>query len=110
MDPFRVRRTGDQLLLELNTPEASVNVFGPKAAAQLGSVLDSLPPDVRRVVLRSSKVGSFVNGAGLLYAQAMRSRATALRLSAPVRAVYERLARCPARTVAVIEGNCFGCG
>ncbi len=110
MEPIRAVRSGDVLELVLDTPGSSVNVFGPPAAAQLDAVLRSLPQGVEMLVLRSGKRGSFVNGAGLLYANAMRTAEDAIATSAPVRAVYERLAACPVRTVAVIEGNAFGCG
>lgn len=108
-EPFTVRREGGLLLAELDTPGSSVNVFGPPAASQLGRILDGLD-GAELLVLRSRKPGSFVNGAGLLYSTAMTSQRQALALSAPVRAIYERLAAAPVPTVAVIEGNCFGCG
>jgi len=110
--PFQVREEAGALHLLLDTPGSSVNVFGPAAAAQLLGVLEALgeAPRVRQLVLRSLKPGSFVNGAGLLYAAAMRSREQALRVSAPVRRAYEALASAPLPTVAVVEGNCFGCG
>jgi enoyl-CoA hydratase/carnithine racemase len=110
VDPFRVRRVRDVLELTLDTPDACVNVFGPPAAAQLDAVLDAPPRGVSTLLLRSNKPGSFVNGAGLLYANAMRSIEGALSVSEPVREVYERLAASSLTTVAFIEGNCFGCG
>jgi enoyl-CoA hydratase/carnithine racemase len=105
-----VWREGRCLVLSLDTPGASVNVFGPPAAAALDAVLSALPPAVDTLLLCSGKPGSFVNGAGLLYAQAMESAAGALRLSGPVCAVYDRLEAAPVRKVALLEGNCFGCG
>jgi enoyl-CoA hydratase/carnithine racemase len=110
MKPFHVSVHANVIELALDTPSSSVNVFGPAAAAQLDEVLSALPTKVDTLLLRSDKPGSFVNGAGLLYANAMRSAEAALRVSAPVRAVYERLAAATVRTVALIEGNCFGCG
>lgn len=110
MEPFRIHRQGPILVLELDTPDASVNVFGPPAAAQLRAVLSNPPPGVDTLLLRSGKPGSFVNGAGLLYANAMRSPQQALAISAPSREVYEALAQAELITVAAIEGNCFGCG
>ena len=110
--PFQVREEAGALHLLLDTPGSSVNVFGPAAAAQLLQILEALGPrpHVRQLVLRSLKPGSFVNGAGLLYASALRSREQALAVSAPVRRAYEALASAPLSTVAVVEGNCFGCG
>jgi enoyl-CoA hydratase/carnithine racemase len=110
MKPFRVHARENILELALDTPSSSVNVFGPAAAAQLDEVLGALAPHIDTILVRSSKAGSFINGAGLLYANAMPSAEAALRVSAPVRAVYERLASATARTVALVEGNCFGCG
>jgi enoyl-CoA hydratase/carnithine racemase len=109
--PFRLERHGARLTLWLNTPGSRVNVFGPQAAAQLDEVLATLVARrVETLVLRSDKPGSFVNGAGLLYAAAMQSPREALALSAPVRRVYDRLAHAPVLKVAVIDGACFGCG
>jgi enoyl-CoA hydratase/carnithine racemase len=108
--PFGVRREGGRLWLTLDSPGSTVNVFGLDAAAQLLEILGAVPAGVREIGLRSGKAGSFVNGAGLLYARAMRSRKTALDVSAPVRRAYEALAACPLPTVALIEGNCYGCG
>jgi enoyl-CoA hydratase/carnithine racemase len=110
MKPFRMRARENILELALDTPSSSVNVFGPAAAAQLDEVLGAVPSHIETILVRSAKPGSFINGAGLLYANAMQSAEAALRVSAPVRAVYERLASATVRTVALIEGNCFGCG
>jgi enoyl-CoA hydratase/carnithine racemase len=109
--PFTVEPSKHWVTLWLDTPGGSVNVFGPTAARQLGALLKGWarkPPPA--IVLRSRKRGSFINGAGLLYAHAATTPASARRVSAPVRATYEALASCGIPSVAVIEGNCFGCG
>lgn len=107
---FHVQRRGSRWELTLDVPNASVNAFGPRPAQELDDLLDELPDSVETLVLRSSKPGSFINGAGLLYAHGMSSAATALSVSEPVRRVYERFAEATPLKIAVIEGNCFGCG
>lgn len=102
---------GDVLWLELDTPGSSVNVFGPEAATELHRAISSLPREgVGAVVLASRKPGSFVNGARLLFANALASPRGVIEVSRPYRDAFEALAEAPVPTVALIAGSCFGCG
>ena len=65
---------------------------------------------IRAVVLRSGKLGSFMNGVQLMLAGTVKSVDEAARLTAPVAEAYRALRTCPVPTVAAIRGNCYGCG
>ena len=109
--PFQRERKGSTLSLTLDTPGAEVNVLTREAAAYLQETLEcGLAADVRAVVLRSGKPLSFLNGVGLLLAGTMKTPESAAALTLPVRAAYRSLRHCRVPTVAVIEGNCYGCG
>ncbi len=108
--PFRACRIGSVWSLEIDTPGSSINIFTSAAAAQLLELLRARPSSAQAVVLRSRKAGSFINGAELLLAGAASSPARVDRAAGPVRAAYAALAACPVPTLAVIEGNCLGCG
>lgn len=109
--PFGARVEGGILWLTLDTPGCDVNVFGQEAASQL---LESLEPvgrgDVRAVVVRSGKPGSFVNGAGLLMANTAQRPEDAGIATATIRRAYRALRELPVPVVAAIQGNCYGCG
>lgn len=110
MTALQTWREGGRLWIRIDTPGSSVNVFGPRPAVELRRILESLPPDVTQLVLCSGKAGSFINGAGLLYANSMKSTHAARGVSEEVRGTYQLLATLPIQTVSVIEGNCYGCG
>lgn len=109
--PFRVERRESVLTLWLDTPGSRVNVFSVPAAEELRALVTSVDPaTTRAIVIRSAKPRSFVNGVGLMLANAVRTKEDAARLTEPVTAAYAALRDSPVPTVAVIEGNCFGCG
>jgi enoyl-CoA hydratase/carnithine racemase len=109
--PFQLERKGATLSLTLDTPGAEVNVLTREAAAYLHETLEgAVSADVRAVVLRSGKPLSFLNGVGLLLAGTMKTPEGVAALTQPVRAAYRALRHCRVPTIAVIEGNCYGCG
>src|SRR5688572_2358644 len=84
------------LELWLDTPNSDVNVFTEAAAGELLAILEELDfAQVRALVLRSRKPGSFVNGVGLLMASAARRPDDVTRLSAPVRRAFRALRALP---------------
>ena len=104
-----VRR--DILVLTLDSPGAAVNVLTRDTASRLRDVVGQVDPGViRAVVLRSGKLGSFMNGVQLMLAGTVKSVDEAARLTAPVAEAYRALRTCPVPTVAAIRGNCYGCG
>jgi enoyl-CoA hydratase/carnithine racemase len=99
------------LELALDTPGGDVNVFGRDAAAELLAALEPTRlADVRAVVIRSNKPGSFVNGAGLLMANTAQRPDDAGVSTAGIRRAYRALRELPVPVIAAIQGNCYGCG
>ncbi len=109
--PFSVTERDGIVTLAMSTPDSAVNIFDQDAAAQLAeNVSRAIARRARLLVLRSSKPGSFVNGASLMVSNAAGTIAQVKRASRPLRAAFAALAKAPLPSVAVIEGNCFGCG
>jgi NAD(P)-dependent dehydrogenase (short-subunit alcohol dehydrogenase family)/enoyl-CoA hydratase/carnithine racemase len=107
----RVRRSrrGGVVRLTLDTPGSAVNVFDDRMAADLCAGL-WWARNAGVILLDSAKPGSFLNGASLLLASASSTPEKVRRASEPLRAAYSELAACAVPTIAVLEGNCFGCG
>lgn len=109
--PFSCHREEGVLYLDLNTPGCEVNVLSDVAAEQLLDIFSMVNPRRdRAVVIRSSKPGSFINGARLLGAAIVRSPRHLLTLSSTERRAYHAVGDCPVPTIAVIQGMCYGCG
>ncbi len=102
---------GGILYLTLDSPGSSVNVVTPALAAELEARLErGLAGGARAVVLQSGKRGSFVNGASLLLAASTRPDGPGAERAYGLRRAYATLAAAPVPTIAVVEGNCYGCG
>lgn len=109
--PFAVDRRDGVLTLTLETPGSPVNVFNHATAHQLIEILaDVTPETTRAVVFATAKTNSFINGVGLLLAQAARNDEDVVRASTPPWTAYRMVHDLPVPTIALIEGNCFGCG
>ncbi len=108
--PYRTRIERGILHVTLDTPRARVNIFDLPAAEQLAAILQELPPGLRAIVFESGKPGSFINGAALMMASAVKSKEAAAEVSAPILRAYDLVERAPVPTIAAIEGSCFGCG
>src|SRR5262245_22672309 len=85
-------RRGDVLHVTLDTPACPVNVFSHQTALELLSILEGIDGGVRAFVFRSGKPASFVNGASLMLANAIRSEGDLPRLSATIRKAYDAIA------------------
>jgi len=109
--PFQIHEKDGFVELVLNTPGSSVNIFDYAAAVQLKRIMDGLDPkEVRAVVFRSSKTGSFINGVGLLLASVVKCVDDAVKLTSVTRAAFDCVRNSSIPTIAAIEGNCYGCG
>jgi enoyl-CoA hydratase/carnithine racemase len=109
--PLRSERCGGTLTLTLDTPNAEINVFTREAAEALCRILAGVDPsETSAVLLRTAKPHSFVNGVGLLLAGTMKRTEDGANVTRPVREAYRALKTCVVPTIAVIEGNCYGCG
>lgn len=110
-EPFGVLLNDGVLELTLNTPACSHNILNRDAADQLCRVLSATNPRrVDVIVVRSGKSNSWINGVGLLMAGTARKPEDIPAMTEGVTRAYRALRDFPAPSVAVIEGNCYGCG
>ncbi len=109
--PFSVAAADGVLRLTLDTPGSPVNVFNRATAEQLTAILaDVTPATTRAIVFETAKPASFINGVGLLLAQAAQTYEDCVRASEPAWAAYRAVHDAPVPTIAVVQGSCFGCG
>ncbi len=109
--PISSETKGQYLYVWFDTPFSEINIFDHPTAHALTEVMKAVDPDVHRAVLfLSRKPASFINGVGLLLASAIKTVDEAVKLTAPTRQAYLAVKTCPIPTVAVVKGNCFGCG
>ena len=84
--PFQASRSNGILTLTLDSPGSRVNVLNRAASIQLQSfVREACPEEVRAIVIRTAKKNSFINGVGLMLAQATKKEEDAARFTACVR-------------------------
>ncbi len=107
---FTIETKDDVLYLTLDTKGSAVNVFNLETSSQLIEILAALPADVRAVVFRSGKPGSFINGVGMLMSHSLSSHDGAVELSRLAREAYAAVRRCKVPTIAAMEGTVWGCG
>lgn len=110
-EPFAVVLNDGVLELTLNTPACSHNILSRDAADQLCRILSATDPQrVAVIVIRSGKPNSWINGVGLLMAGTARDPEDIPAMTQGVTRAYRALRDFPVPSVAVIEGNCYGCG
>lgn len=109
--PFDVSCDDGILTLTLDTPKSPINIFNHATAHQLSEILASVTPQTTRaIVFETAKPNSFINGVGLLLAQASQTHEDIVRASTPPWDAYRAVHDVPVPTIAVVNGNCFGCG
>jgi len=98
--------------LVMDDPARRVNVIDQEALGDLEAALDLLEgrPDLRGLVVRSGKPGTFVTAADLDAIAALTDRPQALAWVRRVQEAFARLAALPFPTVAAIDGTCLGGG
>lgn len=109
--PFEVSSDDGILTLTLDTPKSPINIFNHATAHQLIDILSTVTAEnTRAIVFQTAKPNSFINGVGLLLAQASQSYEDIVRASTPPWEAYRAVHDAPVPTIAVVHGNCFGCG
>jgi enoyl-CoA hydratase/carnithine racemase len=109
--PFSTTCIDGVLTLTLDTPGASVNIFNRATAKQTLDILAGVRAgDTRAVVLRSAKRQSFMNGVGMMLANAANSYDDVVRSSQELRDAFVAFRDCPVPTIAIVQGTCWGCG
>jgi len=110
---FRLEpQSGGVVHLVMDHSDRRVNVLDECAIADLERALDELAgrDDLRGVVLRSGKPGSFIAGADLEAIGSITDREVALALIRRAHAAFNRVAALPVPTIAAIDGVCLGGG
>jgi enoyl-CoA hydratase/carnithine racemase len=108
---FQVSTRDGILYLTLDTPNSPVNIFTHEAARQVLELMSEAERNkMRAVVFGSAKPGSFINGTRLLFAQAANTPGEVVKSSEILRNAFLAVRRTPVPTIAVIRGNCWGCG
>ncbi|HET9256760.1 MAG TPA: enoyl-CoA hydratase/isomerase family protein [Pseudonocardiaceae bacterium] len=110
--PFSVTEHDGLLELSLDTPKAPINIFTLGSTRQLLDIMSTLDTDrIRAVVIRSAKPGSFINGGDLMRASVVLENAEAIQTAiGPHYEAYDAVRESPVPVIALVQGNCFGCG
>jgi enoyl-CoA hydratase/carnithine racemase len=109
--PFSTTKIDGVLTLTLDTPGAPVNIFNRATARQALEILGGVGPrDTRAVVLRTGKPESFMNGVGLMLANAANAYDDVIRSSQELRDAFVAFRDCAVPTIAIVQGTCWGCG
>jgi 3-hydroxyacyl-CoA dehydrogenase/enoyl-CoA hydratase/3-hydroxybutyryl-CoA epimerase len=98
--------------LVMDLPGEKVNKLSEASMAELNLLLDVdlADPDIKALIISSSKPGVFIAGADINEIDRVESDADALEKSRRGQAVFNKLAALPYPTVAVIDGACLGGG
>ncbi len=109
--PFTASERDGVLTLTLDTPGSPINIFNHPTAHQLIDIMARVDPKTTRaIVFETAKRNSFINGVGLLLAHASQNFDDVVRASTPPWTAYRAVREAPVPMIAVIQGNCFGCG
>lgn len=114
-DAFQFEERGDGIgLLTLDLPGKKVNTLSQAVLAELATLVARLGDraDLRGLLLRSGKPGQFIAGADLgeLGSLAHAGRDQVGQAVAIGHQLFDRVARLPFPTVALVDGNCMGGG
>ncbi len=109
---WRMRTDPDGIVwLLFDKKDAGANTLSEDVLAELNDVLGKLERDSpRAVVIRSAKPAGFVAGADIAQFRGVSDVAELEMLLKRGHAVFDRLDRLPAVTIAVIHGYCLGGG
>lgn len=106
-----VQKRDGVLFLTLDTPNSRVNIFNLATAEQMLEIMaDVTPVSTRAIVLRSAKPTSFMNGVGLMLAQAAHTVDDIRRSAGLVRQAFSSLRNSPVPVIFAVQGTCWGCG
>jgi 3-hydroxyacyl-CoA dehydrogenase/enoyl-CoA hydratase/3-hydroxybutyryl-CoA epimerase len=100
------------VMLKLDVPGKSVNVFNRQVLADLDAAFEALAQEnnVPLLVLHSGKPSGFLAGADMAEFLAIADSAGAMALSELGQRLFDKLAALPMPTVASIAGPCLGGG
>lgn len=108
----KILREGNLATLLLDVPSARVNTISGKVLEDLHTCLDELESarGVEFLLVRSAKDGCFVAGADMREFSALADPEQARKAARAGQKAFDRLARLPFPSLAVIDGACMGGG
>jgi 3-hydroxyacyl-CoA dehydrogenase/enoyl-CoA hydratase/3-hydroxybutyryl-CoA epimerase len=106
------KRQNGMVILWLDLPDRPVNVLNRRLLSELEGAFQEIAenPACRILVIASRKASGFLAGADLHEFAAIQTGGEAAAISATGQRLFEKLARLPVKTVAVIHGPCLGGG
>ncbi len=108
---WRTEETGDAVVLTLDVAGQSANVLSSAVLQELDQILGQVENrPLKGLILRSAKANGFIVGADVYEFQKISDSARAAELARAGQIVFNRLAKLPFPSVAVIHGNCLGGG
>jgi 3-hydroxyacyl-CoA dehydrogenase/enoyl-CoA hydratase/3-hydroxybutyryl-CoA epimerase len=97
--------------LHFDHADSPINILSQELLEELASVLDELEADTPRgLIILSDKTGGFIAGADVSSFKSGLQRGDAQVHIRQVHALFERLAKLPLPTLALIHGFCLGGG
>lgn len=108
---WRTEETGDAVVLTLDVAGQAANALSSAVLQEFDQILGlvELRP-LKGLIIRSAKPNGFIVGADVYEFQKIGDSARAAELARAGQIVFNRLAKLPFPSVAVIHGNCLGGG
>jgi len=108
---WRSEEVGDVLVLTLDVTGQGANILSSAVLQEFDQFLGQIESrPLRGLVIRSAKPNGFIVGADVYEFQKISDSARAAELARAGQIVFNRLARLPFPSVALIHGNCLGGG
>jgi 3-hydroxyacyl-CoA dehydrogenase/enoyl-CoA hydratase/3-hydroxybutyryl-CoA epimerase len=106
-----LRWEGEVAVVTFDVPGAKVNMLSAAVMADIARALDALEDRVpSAAVFRSAKPDVFIAGADLSELRGIGTPADAREKAHAGQALFDRVAKLPCATIAVIDGACLGGG
>ncbi len=113
MKYLNINKTDDNILiLTLDCPDTSVNIFSSELFKEVESVIDDIEKDVRikGLVLTSAKKDTFIAGADLEEIKKMTTKEEVTTYVSRANTLLNRIIGWPNPVVCAIHGSCMGGG
>ena len=109
---FRIEREGDLAIVWFDLPGEKVNKFSSTVMQEFSGIVDQMEkaPDIRKIIIASSKPGIFIAGADVSEFTKATSQELARDYTRFGQQVLHRFSKLPQVKVAAINGACMGGG
>lgn len=111
MKHWHVQETNERAIATLDVARSSANVLTHEVLRELDELISELEArSLAGLIIRSGKPGAFIVGADVREFENISDSARAAELARAGQHVFNRLAKLPFPTAAVIHGHCLGGG